>query len=55
MSKPSTFGFKWMTDDELDDWKHLSYILEVDLDYPEIYTTFAMIILLLRNALKLET
>ena len=24
-----------MTDDELDDWKHLSCILEVDLDYPE--------------------
>ena len=30
-----TSGFKWMTDDELDDWKHLSCILEVDLDYPE--------------------
>ena len=25
-----TSGFKWMTDDELDDWKHLSCILEVD-------------------------
>ena len=24
-----------MTDDELDDWKHLSCIVEVDLDYPE--------------------
>ena len=24
-----------MTDDELDDWKHLSCILEVDLEYPE--------------------
>ena len=24
-----------MSDDELDDWKHLSCILEVDLDYPE--------------------
>ena len=24
-----------MTDDELDDWKHLSCILEVDVDYPE--------------------
>ena len=36
MSKQlSTSGFKWMTDDELDDWKHLSCILEVDLDYPE--------------------
>ena len=24
-----------MTDDGLDDWKHLSFILEVDLQYPE--------------------
>ena len=24
-----------MTDDELDDWKHLSCILEVDLYYPK--------------------
>ena len=24
-----------MTDDELDDWKHLSCILAVDLQYPE--------------------
>ena len=30
-----TSGFKLMTDDELDDWKHLSCILEVDLEYPE--------------------
>ena len=30
-----TSGFKWMTGDELDDWKHLSCILEVDLDYLE--------------------
>ena len=28
-------GFKWMIDDELEDWKHLSCILEVDLEYPE--------------------
>ena len=28
-------GFEWMTDDELDDWKHLSCFLEVDLEYPE--------------------
>ena len=28
-------GFKWMTDDELDDWKHLNCILEVDLEYKE--------------------
>ena len=30
-----TSGFEWMTDDQLDDWKHLSCFLEVDLDYPE--------------------
>ena len=24
-----------MTDDELDDWKHLSCFREVDLEYPE--------------------
>ena len=30
-----TSRFKWMTDDELDDWTHLSCILEVDLEYPE--------------------
>ena len=29
-----------MTDDELDDWKHLSCIFEVDLDYPEDLHTF---------------
>ena len=28
-------GFEWMIDDELDDWKHLSCFLEVDLEYPE--------------------
>ena len=28
-------GFKWMTDNELDDWKHLSCFLEVDLEYVE--------------------
>ena len=27
--------FEWMTDDEIDDWKHLSCILDVDLEYPE--------------------
>ena len=30
-----TSGFKWMTDNELDDWKHLSCFLGVDLEYPE--------------------
>ena len=36
MSKQlATSGFEQITDDELDDWKHLSCILEVDLDYRE--------------------
>ena len=36
MSKPlPTSGYDWITDDELDDWKHLSCFLEVDLVYPE--------------------
>ena len=30
-----TSGLMWMTDDELDDWKHLSCFLHVDLEYPE--------------------
>ena len=30
-----TSGFEWMTDDEFDYWKHLSCILDVDLEYPE--------------------
>ena len=29
-----TSGFVWMIDDELDDWKHPSFFLEVDLEYP---------------------
>ena len=28
-----TSVFRWTTDDELDDWEHLSSILEVDLEY----------------------
>jgi len=35
MSKPlPTRGFAWMTDEELDNWKNVSCILEVDLEYP---------------------
>ena len=30
-----TSAFKWMTDNELDDWKNLSCFLEIDLEYPE--------------------
>ena len=36
MSEPiPTSGFHWMIDDEIDDWKHLSCILDLDLEYPE--------------------
>ena len=36
MSKPlPTSGFEWMTDDEIDDWKHLSCIIDVDLECPD--------------------
>ena len=36
MSKQlETSAFKWMTDNELHDWKHLSCFIEVDLEYPE--------------------
>ena len=30
-----TSRLEWMTDDELDDWKHLSCILDADVDYPQ--------------------
>ena len=48
-----TSGFEWMTDNELEDWKHLSCFLKLILSISQIYTTFTMITLLLRNALKL--
>ena len=36
MSEPlPTKGFKWMTEEELQDWKNHTCILEVDLEYPE--------------------
>ena len=36
MSKPlATHGFKWMNEEELEDWRSFSCILEVDLKYPE--------------------
>ena len=36
MSKPlPTHGFEWMSESELDNWKSIPCILEVDLDYPE--------------------
>ena len=30
-----TCGFKWMTERDLEDWKHMSCILEVYLEYPK--------------------
>ena len=30
-----TKGFKWMTENELDNWRNHSCILEVDLEYPK--------------------
>ena len=36
MSKPlPTHGFEWMNESELENWKSIPCILEVDLDYPE--------------------
>ena len=36
MSTPlPTYEFECMTDDEINDWKDLSCILDVDLEYPE--------------------
>ena len=36
MSKPlPTHGFEWMSESELDHWRSMPCILEVDLDYPE--------------------
>ena len=30
-----TRGFKWMNEEELEDWRSFNCILEVDLEYPE--------------------
>ena len=49
-----TSGFERMTYDEFSDWKHLSCILEVDLDYPEDLHNLHNDYPLLRNAAKLE-
>ena len=36
MSKPlPTHGFEWMSESELENWKLMPCLLEVDLDYPE--------------------
>ena len=36
MSKPlPTHGFEWMSESDLENWKSMPCILEVDLDYPE--------------------
>ena len=43
-----------MTDYELDGWKHLSCVLEVDIEYPEDLDDLHNDYLFHRNALKLE-
>ena len=36
MSKPLRTGnFKWMIEDELENWRNHPCVLEVDLEYPE--------------------
>ena len=36
MSKPlPRRGFEWMSEEELEDWRRFSCILEVDLEYPK--------------------
>ena len=36
MSKPlPTYGFEWMSDEEISNWKNVPCILEVDLEYPK--------------------
>jgi len=36
MSKPlPTHGFEWMNEEQVEDWRSFSCILEVDLEYPE--------------------
>ena len=49
-----TSGYKWMIDDEFDNWKHLSCILEVDLEYPEDWHNLHNDYPLAPDALKLE-
>ena len=52
MSKPlPTHGFKWMNEEELEDWRSFSWILEVDLEYP--FTILITIIRLLQKQLRL--
>ena len=49
-----TSGFKWKTDDELDVGIMWVMSLKLIKSIHNIYTIFTMIILVLRNALKLE-
>ena len=50
-----TSGFKRMTDDELDDWKHLSCIFEVYLDYPVNLYNLHIDYSLAQERVKIET
>jgi len=55
MSKPlPTHGFAWMTDEELDNWKNMSCILEVDLEYPQHLHNFHNDYPLAPESIKLE-
>ena len=55
MSKPlPTRDFKWMDEDELENWKNISCVLEVGLVYPELLHPLLMIILLHQKKLRLE-
>jgi len=43
MQKLPTHAFKWMNDKELEKWRELPCILEVDLKYSKIFTLFTII------------
>ena len=49
-----TSKFNWMTDNELDDWKHLSCFLEVDLEYPEDLHSFHNVYRLAPERIKIR-
>jgi len=35
MNPLPTHGFKWMTETQLNNWRNIPCMLEIDLDYPE--------------------